>query len=88
MRYLDFQHTGISTLIKDYLQQKEELKDFYSLFPSKENYHIQANKKLKNFAHREILVKTLQQQHEEFELTEKQQQHLDNLALHLSLIHI
>ena len=85
MKYIDFQHTGISTLIKDYLQQKEELKDFYSLFASKENYLIQAGKKLKNYVHREILVKTLRQQHEEFELTEKQQQHLDNLALHNSV---
>ena len=80
MQFIDFQDTGISSLIKDYLSQKEQLAPFYNRFPDAENYPLQAAEKLASYAHRETLVQAITQQHKNLELTEKQKFNLDLLA--------
>lgn len=75
---INFEHSGISTLIKDYLKQKDKLKPFYALFPHKENYAIQAKDKLSHYQHRQTLVSVLEEQMKNLELTDKQS---DNLNL-------
>ena len=49
----------------DYIQQKETLKKFYSLFPEKKNFETQIQNKKQSFpiAHRSIVVNTLQSQY-------------------------
>lgn len=79
MTKIDFEHTGVSALIKDYLKQKEVLKPFYSLFPTQENYAQQAHKKLKEYQHREVLHSVLSQQMNSLELSEKQHENLSLL---------
>lgn len=76
---INFEHSGVSTLIKDYLTQKENLKSFYSLFPKEENYPVQAKKKLNQYQHRGTLISVLESQMNKLELTEKQEINLNSL---------
>ena len=56
---------SFSSFFLDYIQQKEVLKKFYSLFPEKKNFETQIQNKKQSFpsAHRSILVNTLQSQY-------------------------
>jgi uncharacterized protein YllA (UPF0747 family) len=62
-----------SSLISDYLDQKEELKPFYHRFPSIENFEaqIQDKKELFSADKRELLVRVLEQQYSEIEKGEE-----------------
>lgn len=64
---LPFAETNsFSTFFLDYIQQKETLKKFYSLFPEKQNFETQIQHKKQSYpaTHRSILVSTLQSQYE------------------------
>jgi len=56
---------SFSSFFLDYIQQKETLKKFYSLFPEKKNFEAQIQTKKQSFpsVHRSILVNTLQSQY-------------------------
>ena len=69
---LPFKNTGYFTsLICDYLDQKEELKDFYNHFPSLENFKDQIAEKEAGFpqANREVLHMVLEKQYLEIEIS-------------------
>ena len=66
LQKLPFAETNsFSSFFLDYIQQKETLKKFYSLFPEKKNFESQIQTKKQSFpsAHRSILVSTLQSQY-------------------------
>jgi len=62
-----------SSLISDYLDEKEELKPFYHRFPSIANFEAQISEKKKLFSadKREVLVKVLEQQYSKIEKGEE-----------------
>lgn len=63
---------SFSSFFLDYIQQKETLKKFYSLFPELKNFDAQIQNKKKTFpgAHRDTLVTALQSQYKN--LTQKE----------------
>ena len=70
---ITYQNSGyFSKLIVDYLDQKAELKSLYNRFPTVENFGLQMEEKSKNFPieNREILVKVLINQYQNFEVSE------------------
>lgn len=70
---ITYQNSGyFSKLIIDYLDQKAELKSLYNQFPTVENFNLQMEEKSKNFPieNREILVKVLINQYQNFEVSE------------------
>jgi bacillithiol biosynthesis cysteine-adding enzyme BshC len=70
-----------SSLIIDYLDQKEELKPFYHRFPSLENFEAQMEEK-KNFfssEKRDLLVKVLKEQYADIEKVEAVTNNIDLL---------
>lgn len=69
-----------SDLMLDYIDQKTELDDFYTAYPTKENYRIQAKKKLPNYTNRKRLVEQLNTQMSSLKLSDKQQHNLGLLA--------
>jgi bacillithiol biosynthesis cysteine-adding enzyme BshC len=58
---------SFSTFFLDYIQQKESLKKFYSLFPAPENFETQIQQKKQSYpdSHRSTLVSTLQSQYKD-----------------------
>ncbi|UJH67943.1 bacillithiol biosynthesis cysteine-adding enzyme BshC [Allomuricauda sp. SCSIO 65647] len=63
---LSFRETGyFSSLICDYLDEKEELRSFYNRFPKLENFEGQIKEKATNFSseNRKILVSALKEQY-------------------------
>jgi bacillithiol biosynthesis cysteine-adding enzyme BshC len=69
---ISYQKSGYFTkLIVDYLEEKPELKAFYNHFPRLENFKKQLDEKQINFSqeHRTVLVKALQQQYQNFEIS-------------------
>lgn len=68
-----------SSLMLDYTQEKEEVKPFYHRFPSKSAYIEQAEEKLKNYTHREVLVQQLTQQLQGLSLSKKQLKNIELL---------
>ncbi|MFK7814376.1 MAG: bacillithiol biosynthesis cysteine-adding enzyme BshC [Maribacter sp.] len=79
---LPFKNTGyFSTLICDYLDQKEVLKSFYNRFPSIENFEDQIEDKANNFqdTHRDVLYNSLQKQYAETKTSKKTQEHIKQL---------
>lgn len=75
--------TGLfSPLFLDFLNQKEELKQFYSLFPAKENFKNQINEKQQHFASesRNVLVKSLTRQYGGIEIDKKVRQNIDSIS--------
>jgi bacillithiol synthase len=62
---------SFSSFFLDYIQQKETLKKFYSLFPTPENFETQIRLKKESYpaSHRSVLVNTLQSQYKN--LTQK-----------------
>ncbi len=79
---LPFKKTGyFSTLICDYLDQKEELKPFYNRFSSLENFEGQIEEKTNSFpdAHREVLYTALQNQYASTTTSKKTQEQIKQL---------
>lgn len=69
-----------SSLMLDYVNKKEELKSFYSRFPNQDSYIEQADCKLDNYNNRSTLVKVLNEQMRELNLSKKQKNNLELLA--------
>jgi len=79
---LPFKKTGyFSTLICDYLDQKEDLKPFYNRFPVLENFEGQIEEKANSFSdtNREILYEALQNQYAKTNTSKKTQEHIKQL---------
>lgn len=79
---LPFKDTGyFSSLICDYLDEKEGLKPFYNNFPKLENFGKQIEEKVQNFpdAHREVLYTSLQNQYSGTKASKKTQDHIKQL---------
>jgi len=68
-----------SKLMLNYINQDEDLKNFYNLFPTKENYIKQAKNKLGHYKNRAILVEQISKQLGHLDLSEKQQNNLQKL---------
>lgn len=69
-----------SELMLNYINKEENLKEFYHLFPIKDNYIKQAENKLENYTNRETLVKQIRLQLNGLELSKKQEKNLKKLA--------
>lgn len=79
---IDFRATGyFSSLICDYLDEKESLKPFYNRFPKIDNFEGQIAEKQQYFSEdkRKILVNSLTQQYEAFEISELTEKHIQDL---------
>ena len=78
--YISYEKTKrFSNTVLDYLSQKEEFQKFYELFPNKENFKLQIEKKESyNFPHRKILVEVINKQYENLDTSKKV---LDNIQL-------
>lgn len=69
---ISYQKSGYFTkLIIDYLDEKPELKSLYNRFPNMENFKGQLKEKAQNYpeAHRKILVSSLENQYQGFEIS-------------------
>ncbi|MBW2962862.1 bacillithiol biosynthesis cysteine-adding enzyme BshC [Mesonia aestuariivivens] len=71
-----------SDLMIDYLDQHENLKQFYSQFPNLESFKKQIEQKQHSFSlkHRKVLVESLQSQYENIQISETTQAHIESLA--------
>lgn len=80
---IPFKETNyFSSLICDYLDEKDELKTFYNRFPRLENFKAQIDEKSKSFSttSRNILVKALQKQYNAVNISEATQENIRALA--------
>ncbi|MBO6606905.1 bacillithiol biosynthesis cysteine-adding enzyme BshC [Psychroserpens sp.] len=80
--YIPFRKTNyFSSLICDYLDEKEELKNFYHRFPNLENFKMQIEEKQEVFsdASRSILVESLKAQYASFDISEDTKLNIDSL---------
>lgn len=75
----NLQDISVSSIIKDYLNKEDNLKDFYDLFPNRENYIKQAKQKLKQYDNRATLNLVLNEQMQKLKLYSKQKEHLSAL---------
>ncbi len=79
---ISFQSSGyFTTLITDYLTQKENLKPLYNRFPTLENFKQQIQEKEQNYNSdfRKILVNALEQQYSEFSISESTKNNIELL---------
>ncbi|CAN5313834.1 bacillithiol biosynthesis cysteine-adding enzyme BshC [soil metagenome] len=79
---LSYKETNyFSRLITDYLDQKDELKQFYNRFPSLENFHKQIEEKQTGFLKesREVLVEVLKEQYTGLETNAGVMANIDSL---------
>jgi bacillithiol synthase len=72
--------SAFSTIVLDYLQQAEALKELYGLYPTLENIEHQIEAKKKQSINRNALVKGLQRQYENIELHEKVAYNIKQIA--------
>ena len=82
--HIPFKETNFfSSLICDYLDEKETLQKFYNRFPSLENFKSQIDEKQRSFSNetRNHIVKVIQQQYKGVEMSEKTQKHVEALKL-------
>lgn len=78
---IKLEHTNyFSSLMLDYIHQKEELASFYNRFPTQDSYIQQAKEKLVNYKHRNLLVNVLINQHKDLDLSKKQKKNLELLS--------
>ncbi|WP_203257890.1 bacillithiol biosynthesis cysteine-adding enzyme BshC [Hyunsoonleella ulvae] len=80
--YIPFRATGyFSSLICDYLDEKDELKSFYHRFPSIDNFKSQIEEKKQSFQvqSRTTLVDALKQQYQNLEISESTSHNLESL---------
>lgn len=76
---ISYQNSGyFSKLMIDYLDEKENLKSLYNRFPSIENFKFQIEEKQQNFPfeNRGILTEQLQNQYQNFNISEATQQNI------------
>ena len=79
---ITYQNSGyFSSLMNDYLDQKNNLHNLYNRFPTLENFEAQILEKQKNFVHdsRKILVSVLEEQYKKIELSVLTKQNIENL---------
>lgn len=79
---IPFRETNyFSSLICDYLEEKTELQSFYHRFPKIESFKAQIEEKQKSFSleNRSVLVTSLQEQYQEFDVSEATKKHIDLL---------
>ncbi len=71
-----------SDLMLNYLEEKQNLREFYSHFPQQENFIKQLETKQNSFSleHRKVLVSSLQQQYQKVETSEETQENIQALA--------
>src|SRR5690554_4027262 len=81
---ITFQNSGyFSTTMIDYLNQSENIKPFYHLFPSVENFKFQIEeKKSFNPANRAVLTKALTEQYHNIKMSEATKNHITQLNNH------
>ena len=80
--YIPFSETGyFSSLISDYLDEKQDLKPFYNRFPNIENFKPQIEEKEASFNRqtRNVLVETLKKQYKNIETSESTLQNIEAL---------
>ena len=80
---ISYQESGFfSKIIVDYLNQNSNLKSFYNLFPTLENFEKQIEEKSKNFdsENRKILVSELNLQYKNFEISAITKSNIDSLS--------
>ena len=80
---IPFKDTGyFSSLICDYLDEREELKQFYDRFPRIENFKDQILTKKESFPthHREILTRVINNQYQNLNISELTQKNIEDLA--------
>ncbi len=80
--YVPFSKTGyFSSLISDYLDEKQDLKPFYNRFPSLENFRLQIEEKEASFSNekRNILVKRLKNQYKRVDASKSTLQNIEAL---------
>src|SRR5690606_11840043 len=79
---LSYKETNYFTpLITDYLDRKEELKEFYHRFPNLANFKEQIEEKQASFTKdkREVLVKALREQYSKLEVSPQVTANIDSL---------
>ncbi len=77
---ISFKETGFfSSLICDYLDQKQKLEPFYSCFPSMTNFKAKIKEKGASFSdkNRQVLVKSLKNQYDNIIVTEQSQNNIE-----------
>ncbi|WP_456439899.1 bacillithiol biosynthesis cysteine-adding enzyme BshC [Psychroserpens sp.] len=80
--YISFRDTSyFSSLVCDYLDEKEPLKPFYNRFPKLENFKTQIEEKQSSFSDesREVLVKALNKQYKNAEVSDLTQTNVNLL---------
>lgn len=80
---IPYKDTGFfSKLITDYLDQSKSLSGFYNRFPTLDNFEDQIKEKSNSFSSdsRNILVKSLNHQYKNFELSTATQTNINSLA--------
>jgi bacillithiol biosynthesis cysteine-adding enzyme BshC len=80
---IPFRETNyFSSLICDYLDEKDDLKSFYNRFPKLENFKAQLDEKQGSFSSetRTVLVQSLKRQYESVAVSEATQSHIDALS--------
>jgi len=80
--YIPFSKTGyFSSLISDYLDEKQDLKPFYNRFPSLNNFKAQIEEKEVSFNNesRTILVEAVKKQYKHVDASESTLKNIDNL---------
>ena len=82
IKHLPYKNTGyFSSLMVDYLAEKQELQSFYHRFPSIGNFEAQLKEKRLSVRaqSRTILVNSLKKQYQDFDISEATQQNIDAL---------
>ena len=82
IKHIPYKNTGyFSSLMVDYLAEKEKLSSFYHRFPSMENFEAQFEEKSRSFTieNRKVLVASLNKQYQDFDISEGTQNNIDSL---------
>ncbi|HEY6143659.1 MAG TPA: bacillithiol biosynthesis cysteine-adding enzyme BshC [Flavobacterium sp.] len=80
---ISYQNSGyFSSLMNDYLDQKEPIQSLYNRFPNLENFEAQIKEKKTNYTNenRAVLVSVLQKQYSEILVSDPTQQNIEALA--------
>ncbi|MCK8522063.1 bacillithiol biosynthesis cysteine-adding enzyme BshC [Aquimarina sp. D1M17] len=80
---IPFRETNyFSSLICDYLDQKDSLHSYYNHFPKVQNFAAQIKEKQESFSieNREVLFEALQKQYKDFQVSETTDAHLKSLV--------
>jgi bacillithiol biosynthesis cysteine-adding enzyme BshC len=80
---ISYQNSGyFSPLMKDYLEQKSDLRSLYNRFPNLENFEAQIQEKKENFDHknRKVLVSVLQNQYSKVTTSNLTKQNIEALS--------